>query len=786
MAISALLRRAALARLALSSMSVESSPASRAVFLSYASQDAEAARRICESLRAGGVDVWFDADGGLEHGDEWDAKIRGQIKECVLFIPLISANTQAREEGYFRLEWELAAERAMSIASGVPFILPIVIDATREPDALVPDRFRKVQWTRLPGGVVPPDVLARLLKLWSHRIGLVSHEDKRAAATTGSAASSSASPAPVKSSAFIAVVAVMLVALGGWWLLRETAPKPAPKVTVGEKPAPLPVPVLSAEHDKSLVVLPLENLSPDPENAFFTDGMHEEIIQTLARLGGLKVLSRSTALALKESRQSLGEIGRRLDVVYALTGNVQRGGKDIRIALELRRTTDESVVWQRRFDRKFVDGFAVQDEIAAEVAKVLQVHTSTGHYAGAKFMTKNAEAYELFLKARDLPATKGPSKATFDEQIELCQHAVTLDPEFMSAASLLSVAYSYRVNGASSAAERAELATQAKRWADRASALMPGGAGDGALAVYYSRVEPDPERGLGYAQNETRALPNDPNAHNRVGAALARFGRSREALVAYNRALALDPFHVRALYNRVGCAARLRDVPVFEDAAAKSIENGGRNVNRAEIDEWRYRLTGQLPASLKSYDADPITQASLLWLGLRFEEALTLTEHPLANTPITWQFDFLRLRADVADALGRSNIVREAAQEMREIAEAKAPRAGISGGELQAIKLWALAIGGRREESLSVARQAVETFSAPGQTQLRWSAEEELAAVHARFGDKTECVEILGRLLKVPSGITVPDLKLGARWRKVRDDPAFQALLVDPKNSAPL
>src|SRR5438477_12900402 len=102
------------------------SDSGKAVFLSYASQDAEAARRICEALRSGGVEVWFDADGGLEHGDEWDAKIRRQIKECVLFIPVISANTQAREEGYFRIEWDLAGERARGIASGVPFILPVV------------------------------------------------------------------------------------------------------------------------------------------------------------------------------------------------------------------------------------------------------------------------------------------------------------------------------------------------------------------------------------------------------------------------------------------------------------------------------------------------------------------------------------------------------------------------------------------------------------------------------------------------------------------------------------
>ncbi len=151
----------------------------KAVFLSYASQDAEAARRICDTLRASGIEVWFDVEGGLEHGDEWDAKIRRQIKECVLFLPLISANTQAREEGYFRIEWDLAAERARGIASGVPFILPILIDDTREQDALVPDRFRVVQWTRLPGGVVTPEVKARYLKLWSHRTGVLRQKAKQ-------------------------------------------------------------------------------------------------------------------------------------------------------------------------------------------------------------------------------------------------------------------------------------------------------------------------------------------------------------------------------------------------------------------------------------------------------------------------------------------------------------------------------------------------------------------------------------------------------------------------------
>ena len=126
-------------------------PSSRAVFLSYASQDAEAAKRICDALRAAGVEVWFDQN-ELVGGDAWDQKIRSQIKDCALLIPIISAATQARTEGYFRLEWRLADQRTHLMAKGRPFLLPVVIDDTRDADAQVPDSFTEVQWTRLKGG----------------------------------------------------------------------------------------------------------------------------------------------------------------------------------------------------------------------------------------------------------------------------------------------------------------------------------------------------------------------------------------------------------------------------------------------------------------------------------------------------------------------------------------------------------------------------------------------------------------------------------------------------------
>jgi hypothetical protein len=133
----------------------------KAIFVSYASQDAEAARRICEALRVAGLEVWFDQS-ELRGGEAWDASIRRQIKSCKLFLPIISANTQAREEGYFRREWKLAVGRTLDIADDTAFLLPVIVDSTNDMEALVPERFREVQWTRLPGGETPAGFVERV------------------------------------------------------------------------------------------------------------------------------------------------------------------------------------------------------------------------------------------------------------------------------------------------------------------------------------------------------------------------------------------------------------------------------------------------------------------------------------------------------------------------------------------------------------------------------------------------------------------------------------------------
>jgi TolB-like protein/Tfp pilus assembly protein PilF len=192
---------------------------SRAVFLSYASQDADVAEKICAALRAKGIEVWFDRS-ELVGGDSWDQKIRGQIGSCALFVPLISANTQARLEGYFRLEWKLAAQRTHTMADEKTFLLPVVIDATRDADAKVPAEFKTVQWTKLPAGETPEKFCARVKTL------LGGSEGERASRPVGSEGTGQETRAPAKrdpsrSWSVPAIVGVgLLVAVAAFLALR--------------------------------------------------------------------------------------------------------------------------------------------------------------------------------------------------------------------------------------------------------------------------------------------------------------------------------------------------------------------------------------------------------------------------------------------------------------------------------------------------------------------------------------------------------------------------------------
>ena len=372
------------------------SASNQAVFLSYASQDAAAARRICDALRALDIDVWFDQS-ALRGGDAWDASIRRQIKECALFVPIISANTQIREEGYFRLEWKLAVDRSHLMADDKAFLLPVVIDATIDASARVPEKFREVQWTRLPAGEAAAAFAERVRRLFS---------------------------------------------------FGDT---PAPPVARGVSPAATGV-VAAGIELPSIAVLPLVNMSRDEENEYFADGLSEELLNVLAKIRGLRVASRTSAFSFKGKGVDIPTVAQKLNVATVLEGSVRKSGKRVRITVQLIQVASDSHLWSETYDRELDDIFAVQDDIAQSVVKELrrallgeQPGSTAGSSAAADVRraatgrSDNPEAFQLYLQGKFIG--ERTTQADSDKAIDLFRRALTIDPGFALAWAWLSRVY---------------------------------------------------------------------------------------------------------------------------------------------------------------------------------------------------------------------------------------------------------------------------------------------------------------------------------------------------------
>ena len=315
-----------------------------AVFLSYASQDAEVARRIGEALRAVGINVWLD-ESKLVGGDAWDATIRKQIKECALFLPMISAATQARGEGYFRLEWKLAVDRSHLMARDQAFLVPIVLDDTANATARVPDEFHAVQWTRITGGEIPATFPVRVKKLLSTE-GSVSESGPVFAARSTTARRSVAKP-------LLVGVLVVAIALWGAWYFAPRG---------GQAGDGLPLAMVFP--GKSIAVLPFKPLVASHRDEVLEAGMADTLIAKLSMTREMIVPSLDSARRYDNEKKDSIAAGRALRVNAVLEGNLQKLGDRLRVNVRLIKVVDGTSMWSGTFEEKFTDVFAVQDAIA--------------------------------------------------------------------------------------------------------------------------------------------------------------------------------------------------------------------------------------------------------------------------------------------------------------------------------------------------------------------------------------------------------------------------------------
>jgi TolB-like protein/Tfp pilus assembly protein PilF len=512
----------------------------RAVFLSYASQDAEAARRICDALCAAGIEVWFDQS-ELRGGDAWDASIRKRIKECILFVPVISANTNARSEGYFRLEWKLAVDRSHLMATERAFLLPVVIDDTRDADALVPDKFREVQWTRLPGGEAPAAFAERVARLLSPDASIsraAVRQEAGAAPVPGAPhagvdpkspgkAPTGVSPrrAPSRRVLFSAAALVAVLAVGGLVTFLMTNRSAA---------------------IASVAVLPFENATGDTAIEYLSDGISESLINKLSGLSGLRVISRTSAFAFKGKKMEPMEIGRKLGVDALILGSLAQRGASLAITAELVRVSNASQLWGEKYSRRADDMLQVEGEIAATIAQNLRRQLSGEERAMlARSATSDPEAYRLYLKGRGFLVG---SQQEMDKSIDLLQQAVARAPEYALAHAGLAEAYTRQAF--LRASSRTEALGKARAAANRALELDPDLAeAHTALGLIRFFFEWD---WAGAEAEFRRALELNPGSsavHEEYGGFLTAMGRLDEGLARSREAVRLDPLSVGPVHD---------------------------------------------------------------------------------------------------------------------------------------------------------------------------------------------------------------------------------------------
>ena len=770
------------------------SPSSSAVFISYAREDAAAARSIAEALRGFGIEVWFDQN-ELRGGDSWDQKIRGQIRGCTLFLAVISGRTQERAEGYFRREWKLAAERTHDMAGGVPFIVPVVIDGTSESAALVPEEFMRVQWTRLPGGAPTPEFVAQVKRLLAPPASRAGAKARSAGA--GSEAGFGDPALQRRTWAGWAVAGLASLGVVGWLVWRPAAPV-AP-VVAEAKVAPVApdVPALPAISNKSIAVLPFANLSDEKDSAFFTDGMHEDILTNLALIGELRVVSRTSVMQYRTTTKPMKQIGTELGVAYLLEGSVRRVGNKVRVTGQLINARTDEHVWAKSYDRDLTDIFAIQAALAQEIAGALSAVISPAtQRLLARRPTENPVAYDDFLKGRAL-RNRGNAgqRADLREQQALFQSAVRQDPAFAAAWGELATVHAQHVFwGMDGTPARLALADAAIAEAVRLAPDSPDVIRAVGTYAYYAHR--DYARATARYEQVARLQPNDPTVFSSLGLIQRRQGRWAESLANLRRAIELDPGNVSYVRSLRDSLTRGRRWPEVRETQRRLI---ALLPDRAEERWWladfealragSWRPADDFMASLAPAERE--TPAAIFfrkrWAIYRGDAA----EYRRLDVIQPWWPGVQEAHEDAIIASVMPFLAGDLATVRARVTPAHAELRARVALEPDNGNIWGYIAGfelllGRPEEALriaekNIARMPLSRDALDGETPIAvriW--------FYALIGDKDRAIAGIADALKRPGFINVWDLRFHPHYTKLRGDPRFEALLADPKNDAPL
>ena len=551
---------------------------------------------------------------------------------------------------------------------------------------------------------------------------------------------------------------------------------------------------------KSVAVLPFENLSSDKENAFFAQGIQDEIITTLSKISGLKVISRTSTATYQSKPGNLPEIARELRVSNLLEGSVQKSGDRVHINVQLIQAENDAHLWAQSYDRQLTDIFSVEAEVAKSIAESLSATLSPREKERVEAKpTNNADAYVLYLRAREYQTRPDNLLQDFQSAARLYEQAIKLDPNFALAHARLSAVMSTIYHWFEPTQEVKETA---RREADESLRLQPDlGEGHLALGLYFYYEKADYEKALQEFHLAGIALPNDGDVGLYIAAVQRRQGHWTECIAAYRAAEAIDPRNSVMLYDASQTYFGLRDwrtaAERMDRVLALSPDSLNVKIQRGYIEFFAKGSTAPIKTALDQIppnidpdgvvtcarwevslmDRDPAAAEKAL-AQCRLESVTSQTGVPLPKSYLQACVDLVR--GDAAKA----HAGFEAARPILEMTVAKSPQDATRHAQLGLL----YAFMGRKADALREGERAIQLKPISRDAIEGAAAEDFLALIYARTGQSDQAIARVERLLSTPfavdyaeESITLSDLRTRWQWDPLRNDPRFQKLVSGPE-----
>jgi TolB-like protein/Flp pilus assembly protein TadD len=556
----------------------------------------------------------------------------------------------------------------------------------------------------------------------------------------------------------------------------------------------------TAADSKSLAVLPFENLSSDKENAFFAQGIQDEIITTLSKISGLRVISRTSTAQYQSKPQNLSEIARELRVGNILEGSVQKVGDRTHINVQLIQAETDAHLWAQSYDRQLTDIFSVEAEVAKSVADSLRATLTPQEKARVESKpTSNPDAYVLYLQGREYQNRPDTLLHDFKAAVTLYERAIALDPNFALAHARLSVVLSQIYHWFEPVEARK---LQARHEAEEALRLQPNmGEAHLALGLSYYYEESNYEEALREFDIAARTLPNDADVVFFSAAVRRRQGRWKDAIATYKKAEAVDPRNQVMIYDAAQTYYTLRDWPaaaeVLDQLLKLAPDSITGKIQRAYIEFVRKGSTAPIKSALQTippnFDPDGTVTFARWDVSLIDRDAAAaakaVTTSPLGQiiSPDGTTIPKSYLQASIDLMQGNSAKAMVGLETTLPAFEAMVNASPEDHTRHARLGLL-YAFMGRNEDALREGRRAVELKPVSKDAIDGPTMEAFLCLIYARLGTADEAIPLIERILArpggvdyAPDGITLSDLRLRWEWDPLRKDPRFQKILADPE-----